>query len=180
MKNSLNIIALLVALTAVGLVLYKPVPKVAYIETPLLLDGFTEAIQARKQIEEKQKQWQKKADALSDSLNVIMDIMKKEYNKSSQKKKAALKKRFQTANDNFSEYKEQIQTFAPKEEQKIMKPVIDKVNSFLRIWGLKHGYTFVFGTTTGGNIVYADEMVNATKLVSLAINEHYKEIPTKK
>jgi len=52
--------------------------------------------------------------------------------------------------------------------------VINQVNSFIKEYGTQHNYNIIFGTTQGGNIVYAVDALNITDDVLKSLNEKHK------
>ncbi len=176
MKTSLSILSLLVALAAITLTL-RNTPKIGYAETPILLSEFTEGIKARKEYEKLEKEWNANIKMLNDSLMSTMNFMKQNFEKLSKKDKEKYKILFEKRNDDYGRYTQAIKKKAQEEEQRLMAPVISKLNSYLKIWGSQNGYDMVFGTMSGGNVLQANEASNLTATILKDLNEHYKDLP---
>lgn len=152
-------------------------PKVAYAETSVLMAEFSEAILARKQYEEAQKEWDRNLKALNDSLMAGMQRMKSEYDRASKQGKDSLRAVLETRNDDIQRYTQAVKQKAQEKEKELMDPVLRKLNSFLEQWGKQNGYDLIFGTMSGGNILQANSGFNVTTAVLKEINQQYRQLP---
>lgn len=173
----LGVLSLAVSLTIAGLWFWNRPAKIAYAETSVILNQFGEAIKARKQFEESQKEWDKNLKDLNDSLMTAMERMKERYDKASSSDKDSLRIHLQRRNEDLQRYTNAVKKMSQEKEKELMDPVISKVNSFLDAWGKAHGYDLILGTMSGGNILQANSDLNVTSKVMKDINEHYKNLP---
>lgn len=173
----LGIMGLVVGATAVGLHLLDRPPKIAYAETSALMSQFNVAIKARKQFEDLSRDWDKNIQILNDSLNSAMERLKQEYEKATPGKKDELRAMLQKRNDDLQKYSNAVKKMSEAKEKELMGPVISQMNGFMKTWGRQHGYAFIFGTTSGGNILQADADLDVTAQLLKDMNEYYRDLP---
>jgi outer membrane protein len=152
-------------------------PKIAYAETSVLLSQFSEAIQAKKQFEEAQKEWDKNLKQINDSLISAMNRMKAGYDKASAKEREDMQGVLSQRNSDLQRYTNAVKKMSEEKEKALMEPVIGKVNAFLDTWGKQHGYDLILGALTGGNILQANSNLNVTARIVHDINLYYGETP---
>jgi len=180
-RNVIGILALIVAITAVAGLIHSRTQekKIGYAETSVVLSEFTEAIKARKQFEESQKEWERNLKTLNDSMGAAMDRMKKGYDAAGKEERQRMQATLQQRNEDLQRYSNAVKKMSNDREKELMDPVIKKVNGFLELWGRQHGYDLIFGTMTGGNILQADPKLNLTVSILKDLNEQYKDLPVK-
>jgi len=174
MKKTIIFIAILIIAVALSGYSLLSKPQLAYVESSKLIDGFSETAKVRHQFEKEKAEWETNIKALEDSLKIAMERMKKEYDRASAKEKEELQSQFEKRNANLSQYKQIVYQKSMQREQELLQPVIEKINSFMAIWGKKNGYDLILGTMKGGNIVHANTDFNVTEKALRALNEHYK------
>jgi len=162
---------------ALGLHLANRPPKIAYAETATLMTEFSEAIKARKQFEDQSKEWDGNIKTLNDSLNAAMNKLKVEYEKASPAKKDELRTLLQKRNEDLQRYSNAVKKMSDDKEKELMGPVVKEMNAYMKIWGKQHGYSLIFGTTSGGNILQADAGLDVTSNLLQDLNSHYKDLP---
>ncbi len=82
---------------------------------------------------------------------------------------------------NLLSLQENLRIELAEEEQVMLRQVLNSITVYLEELQLKYKYQFVFGTTTvGGNILYADNRLDITKIVTSGLNENYKKERGKK
>ncbi len=183
MQSSIYSKALLLVLLAVFcsacsyFVAKQSVPKIGYVETPVLLQGFVGSEEARLQFVEAQKSWDINLKLFQDSIRAQVDLMNKSYNSMSPAQQSGARGRLDSLQDAFEEYQRRVKQLSVTKEQELMTPVLSKVNAFLKEWGDANGYTMVFGTLQGGNILYADTNANVTQAVLKDLNAKYQRLP---
>jgi outer membrane protein len=178
MKSTLvGIVALLVAMGAVALHFLQRAPKIGYAETSVLMAEFTEAIKAKQEFEVAQKEWDKNLKTINDSLMAAMAKMKAGYEKATPQERHVMSEGLEKWNDNLRKYTNAVKSMSQERERLLMEPVLNKLNSYLKIWGADHGYDMIFGALTGGNILQANDAFNVTTKLLIDLNLHYKDLP---
>jgi outer membrane protein len=163
---------------ALGLHLSNRPPKMAYAETATLMTEFSEAIKAKKQFEAQSQEWDKNIKTLNDSLNAAMERLKSEYEKSSNVQKNELRALLQKRNEDLQRYTTAVKKMSEEKERELMGPVIQEMNAYMKTWGKQHGYAFILGATSGGNILQADPRLDVTTILLSDLNEHFRDLPT--
>jgi outer membrane protein len=176
-QHTTGLLALVVALGAVGLHFWQRAPKIAYAETSVLLSEFSEAVKAKRQFEEAQKGWDGNLAKLNDSLTAGMDRMKRGYDQANAKTKDSLRADLQRRNEDLQRYANAVKKMSQDKEKELMDPVIKKMNGFLAQWGKGHGYDLILGTVAGGSILQANPQFNLTDRILQDMNSEYKELP---
>lgn len=168
----ISVVALVVSWTGRG-------PNIAYAETATLFSEFTESIQARKEFETAQKEWDKNLTILNDSLSAAMEHMKARYDQASPQERIKLRRLLERRDNDLQRYTQAVKQMATEKETTLMEPVVKKINSFMAIWGKEHGYDLILGTQAGGNILQAHASLNVTAALLRDLNEHYRDLPAR-
>jgi outer membrane protein len=149
-------------------------PRLAYIETPKILENFNEAIKIRTQLTTEKDSLEKQIKTMQDSLQRVASSIIADYDKASEKQKATMQAEVVRINAQFTTTVNELQQKVSSREQELMAPVLQKINDFLQIWGHDHHYSMILGTLAGGNIVAADRKLDVTMKVLHDLNEKYK------
>ena len=149
--------------------------KIAYVDSSKLMIGFSEANKVNKEIEAEKKQYEENLKVLEDSVKANMDLMSKEFDSATPKKKNELREKLREWNTKMNRYqKAGAEEVANKHQQK-MEVIIKKMNAYITEYGREHKYDLILGTTTGGNILYANQdKIDITDKIVKGLNERYK------
>jgi outer membrane protein len=60
------------------------------------------------------------------------------------------------------------------EEQSMKRQILTSITEFLTPYSISKGYSYVFGNSFGGNVLYADKTFNITQDVLKGLNAKYK------
>lgn len=171
-----GLIVVLVGILGFNLYTFKKVnaiPKVCVVDNAVLLSQFSEGISARKNLEYEKKKWEMNVKTLEDSVKKAFEYMKNNYDKSNDKKRAEMQKNLHRWNEEFNNYTKAVDNMSRKKEEELLKPVIEQLNSFVKIWAKRNGYPIVIGTGNGGVILSAADYVNVTDQILEELNKHY-------
>lgn len=150
-------------------------PRIAYVNTGKLLVGFAETNNIEKEIKVEEDKWQAQYKLLQDSLEATIKGMTKEYNDAAPAKKKEMQDMLSARNQEVNNFKQVNVRKIEELRQKKMQGNFEKINVYLAEYGKKHNYTIIFGTMSGGNIVYADERsIDITEEIVKGLNERYK------
>lgn len=139
--------------------------KIAYIDGTKILQEYNGAIEARKELDEKMKQWQANIDTLTaDVQNAISEY------EASRKKDEHARDLIREKQDQLSRYQRAIQQNAAEEESKATRQVVEKVNTFLVTYGKEHDYKLILIANQVGTIAYAAEGMDITDDILKVIN----------
>lgn len=150
-------------------------PKIAYVDTGKLMVGFNEANKVDRELKEKDAEWKKQLKILKDSLAAHVELMGKEYNDASAKRKKELQDLLSAQNQQVNNFREANLKRLQKLSEEKLKSVYDKVNVYVAEYGKKHNYSIIFGTVAGGSIVYGNQdSYDITTDIIAGLNERYK------
>jgi outer membrane protein len=83
-----------------------------------------------------------------------------------------------TKQQQLANYQQATAENASKEDKEVTAKVFSEVNDFLKKYGEDHGYEYIMGATTMGNIVFAKKVHDITDEVLKKLNQEYR--PTRK
>jgi outer membrane protein len=129
-----------------------------YINPTKLLQGYHSAQAQHELFQAKARDWQLRIDSLGTELQAL---------RSAPAATRAAKEQ------QLGQYREAIQQRAQQENQRLTQAVLAEINAYLKQYGKEKGYTFIFGATEGGNIVYAADGTDITDDVLKGLNAQY-------
>jgi len=140
----------------VGLLSCQKQPKTAYVIMNELFKGF----EAKKELEatffEKQKHQSERLDSLKEKIILL-----------SGKEKIAHQKQYNQLLHTYEQENQQT-------SQKYDKQIWLQINKYLKEYGIKHHYQYIYGADGSGTIMYADSSQNITKEVLHYLNKKYQ------
>lgn len=171
----LSVIALVVCVAATVFTVFqvKTAPKIGVVDNTALLSNYADAIAARQQLDVEKKRWQDNIHSLEDSAKAAFEVMRGSYDKSPLVKRQEMEKRLQRWNEELARYTRAVDDMTKQKENELLKPVIDRLNSYVKMWAGKHGFDIVIGTGNGGVILSAVEQVNLTGRILDDLNKLY-------
>ncbi|MBL1214651.1 MAG: OmpH family outer membrane protein [Ignavibacteriae bacterium] len=162
-KSGLYLVALVIIYAAiVGTLNFINAPKVGYIDSSILMEKFPSAITARAELNTKAEEWQANTKTLEDELNMMNKEILEESPKWNKKTMAAKQDEFKKKQMEYARYSKAIQKKAAELENELFQPVFTELNNKIKEFGDNQGYEIIFGTLTGGNILFAEEGSNLT------------------
>ena len=165
---------ILVAIVSAAFYKFPSNENLAFVNTGELLEGFEGMTEAKAEYKKKADIWQANIDTLESELMSELKKYEKERAGMTAKEKELSEQLLNNKQQQFLQYQQAIKKKAKEEDQKTMAVVINQVNSFIKEYGTQHNYNIIFGTTQGGNIVYAVDALNITDDVLKSLNEKHK------
>lgn len=174
MKKIVLISAFALSVIACNKQTETPALKTAYVDTSKLLEDYTEA----KDIDAKYKS---KADEMGKELKVEADRFQADaaaFEKNArangqiwaQQNSGPLQKRQQQLQYAQQAILQQLQQESGAE----MDTLVKSVKTFIKDYGKKKGYDYIYGTGEAVSILYAQDKYDITKEIVTALNEKYK------
>lgn len=150
-------------------------PRIAYVDSNKLLVGFSEANKVEKELKVENDKWQIQLKQLQDSLEASIATMSKNYDKATAAKKKELQDGLAARNQQINNFQQANLRRMDELRQKKMLGVIEKANLFLSEYGKNQHYSIIFGTASGGSILFGNEQkYDITNRVIKGLNERYK------
>jgi outer membrane protein len=129
-----------------------------YINSNQILQSYHGATAQHELFKAKAQNWQQRIDSLSTELQALS--------------KAPVATRV-TKEQQLLRYRDVVQQQAQQENQRLTQAVLAEINAYLKQYGKDKGYTFIFGATESGNIVYAADGTDITEDVLRGLNAQY-------
>lgn len=168
---------LLFATVFLGLVAFvvihwqKNVPtRFAYVETSRIMKGYKLAISIENDLKRKNEEWQADLAIIRDSLKAAMDTMSKYFDHSSPTRKKELQLNLATWEQRAEKFREANQERMTQLRREKRVEISAEVNRFLQSYGKENGWSIIWGTVPGGNIVYGDSAYDITDEVLRGLN----------
>ncbi|TKJ39809.1 hypothetical protein CEE37_11065 [candidate division LCP-89 bacterium B3_LCP] len=147
--------------------------KVGYINSQQIMVESQEYIEAQRTLDEEQREWYEEAKKMEDEITLLDEEYKNQSLLTSEEKKA---ERLQEVEKKYMEYQQFQQEIwgetgkLYQRNQELTKPIIDKVNAIIQKIGEESEYDIIFDAALG-NIVYARDELDLTKLVLEELND---------
>ncbi len=169
-----SIFNLLVALGLAGLyVLYftnRP-PKLAYVESAKVLEGYKDMQAARVRYRQQVEVWQANLDTLKQTVQQELDAYNRVRATLSPAARQAQEARLTQRQKQYFDYKKAITQKAADEEMRSTAEVVRKADALMKQYGKEHGYDLVLAATEAGTVVYGREGRDITTEVTQALNK---------
>lgn len=146
-------------------------PKLAFVESAKVLDGYKEMQQARSQYRKQTETWQANLDTLKltvqqeiDAYNHVRATLTPEQRHKRENQLAERQKQY------FG-YKQAISQKAAEEETRATAEVVRKADVLMKQYGKENGYDLVLAATDAGTVVYGREGRDITAEVIRSLNK---------
>ncbi|RNC79738.1 MAG: OmpH family outer membrane protein [Balneola sp.] len=163
-NSSLLYGVLVIALIALGLSVYQFItPKqIAFVESNVLLAEYSESKEAREELNTRIEEWQANVTTLNNELEALNTELVEQAEGWSQSQRDTHLQTMQQKQQELGRYSQAVNQRAAELEAELMDPVYATINNRVEAFAKEYGYSLVFGTVQGGNILYGAETVNAT------------------
>jgi len=177
MKKAFVIIALSILVVSCDKTAEVKEVKTAYVDTSVLMKEYTEAkdleAKYKAQAEEKGRQLQAEITRFKQDAANFQSQAQANGQAWAQQRGAELQKREQQLGYAQQALSQQLQQESGVE----MDSLVSGVKKFIKDYGKKNGYSYIYGTGDAASILYAEEKYDITKEVVKALNDKYKASP---
>jgi outer membrane protein len=177
MKKALVIIALSVLVVSCNKTAEVKEVKTAYVDTSVLMKEYTEAkdleAKYKAQAEEKGRQLQAEITRFKQDAANFQSQAQANGQAWAQQRGAELQKREQQLGYAQQQLSQQLQQESGVE----MDSLVSGVKKFIKDYGKKNGYSYIYGTGDAATVLYAEEKYDITKEIIKALNDKYKAQP---
>ncbi len=178
-KKVLCIIAMSVSLFSCQKAVEVKEVKTAYVDTSELMKEYTEAkdleAKYKAQSAEKGRQLEAEINRFKQDAANFQSQAQANGQEWAQKKAAELQKREQQLGYAQQALAQQLQQESGAE----MDTLVTGVKKFIKDYGKKNGYTYIYGTGDVASILYAEDKLDITKDIIKALNDKYKSADKK-
>ena len=148
--------------------------KTAYVDTSELMKEYTEAkdleAKYKAQTEEKGRQLEAEINRFKQDAANFQAQAQANGQEWAQKRGAELQKREQQLGYAQQALAQQLQQASGAE----MDTLISGVKKFIKEYGKKNGYAYIYGTGDAASVLYAEDKYDITKDIIKALNDKYK------
>jgi outer membrane protein len=169
------IVPILLALTliSVGLSIYgfiKPKSKTGYIYLEKVYDGF----KAKKEIEKELKQIENKQTGILDTLKLSIADLNNKVKSAAPAAKTKLQGQLEMKEADYRRLVKQFSDYNAQESQKRIDGLLKQVTEYVRDYGKKNNYAYIYGATGNGSLMYANDNDDITEEVMKYVNKKYE------
>lgn len=147
--------------------------KIAYINTLKLLGDYEGMKDARIELEQKTAVWRANVDTLGMELENSIKKYEKERSSLTEKECRLSEELLRNKQGQYQQYQQAIQQKIAEEDKKISEAVLSRVNAYIEEYGKKHGYQFILGASSNGNIIFAEKAADLTEEILTGLNKEY-------
>ena len=145
--------------------------KIAYVRSGDVLEKYKAVNDAKERYQKKIEKWQSNLDSLELShKNLITRATSVSANS---KEYIQIQNQLIAQERIMESYADDIENKANEENERLMKPILDKVNDYVSRYAKDNNFQIVFGVTVSGNILYGSEAIDITGSVIEGLNSEY-------
>ena len=174
MKKALLFIAISISLISCDKKAEVKEFKTAYVDTAELMKEYTETkdleAKYKSQAAEKGRQLEAEISRFKQDAAYFQQNAQANGQEWAQKNGAALQRREQQ----LAQAQQSLQMQLQQESGKEMDSLVKGVKKFIKDYGKKKGYAYIYGTGDAASILYAEEKYDITKEIVKLLNEKYK------
>jgi outer membrane protein len=137
-------------------------PKLGYVDSGILLNSYERIVSAREEINKQSIDWQTNIKTLEGELNVLNIEFLNNSDGWNKKTREVKQEDFAKKQNELAKYSQAIKLKTAELEQKLMLPVFNHLNNRLKNFGEEKGYDIIFGTVSGGSILYSRQVNDLT------------------
>lgn len=148
--------------------------KTAYVDTSKLLEEYTEA-------KDIQAKFKSKSDEMSRELKQEMARFKQDAEYFQRNAQANGQEWAQKNGGALQQRQEKLQYAEQGLAQQLQQEMgvesdsmVNKVKRFVKDYGKKNGYSYIYGTNESASILYAEDKYDLTKTITKLLNDSYK------
>ena len=147
--------------------------KIGYVDVVRRKKDYKEFMEAEAKYEKLMAVWQVKADSMQNTIKEMSDKLEKPSPLLTEQGKNDLREKLLVKQNEYQMFVSQVMGQdgeAAKKEVELSKPLIDKINTTIRLIALKGNYAYVLDSTAG-SVLYAAEAYDLTDQVLAELNK---------
>lgn len=168
-----SIISLSLLILLIFYIVLNPAPRIAYVDSVKLMNGYQGMIDARKVYQQKATGWQANIDTLAMEVQQRIADYEKTSAKMSAKERDLSRELIRNKEQQLREYQQVLNSQAQEEDAKMTNDVVSQVNTYIKEYGESNGYTVILAAVNG-NIVFAKDAIDLTDEILEGVNKNYK------
>lgn len=165
---------LLVVLIGVTIWTKLTSPKIAFVNSSVIVEKYLGLVEVRKAFEQKTKEWGAELETLGQRYKEASDYLSNNRSKLSAAEIQRLEKDLLRKLDEFNSHKSDIERRGEEENEKMTQGALNQVNSYVETYSKTHNIDIVIGVTISGNVLYGSERVDITNEILEGLNKSYR------
>mgnify|MGYP001799454214 CR=1 FL=1 len=176
MLKKLTAINLALLLMVMGYLLFQQVstPEIAYVRTAEIVAQYKGMQEAQMEFDRKVATLQQQSDTLYSLALNLSNRLKQNSKRLTASEVKTLEMELARRNQEWQQFRQSMQAQMEAEEMKLLGGAIMQINSFVANYGKDKGFEIILGTTEDGNLMYANEGIDITQEVILALNKTHQ------
>lgn len=158
-----------VVFIATSFYLTYPKEKIGYVELNKLFNDF----ELKKELENKLTSVKQTRQNLLDSMEFGLRVLLKQIESEEKKDKEKIAS-FEIKREEYLQRKRETEEDNSAMLREYDKQIVAQLTQYVKDFGEKNGYTFIYGAEGSGTIMYADTTKDVTEQVKKYINTRYK------
>ncbi len=171
LNKLLPVAALIVALVSLGVTMLRPSAKTGWIDLPAVYKDFN----YKKEMEAKLIKTEEARKHVLDSMEFELRVLSEEINAEGQKDKKKIEV-YRYKGEDYMNKKKLFEEDNYVNKTKAEEQILNQLNQYVRDYGVKNGYSFIYGADGTGTIMYGDKATDITEQVKVYVNEKYKGV----
>ncbi len=165
------LIASVIALLALGTVAaFRPSSvSPAYVNTEEIYNNFD----LKKRLEAELKRTQEVRQSVLDSIRFQVEQLALEVQKPERKSDSLLNSRFVEMRESYFRRQQEYEESNSAMAEQYTAEIWSQLNTYIKEYGEEEGYSYIFGASGDGALMYADDAVNITTEVNGYVNERF-------
>ena len=148
-------------------------PKIAYVNTSLVLEKYKGIAEVEKLIEKKAEDKHRDLQILHksyvDNLNTYIDLKEKGNLDLLQEQQIVV----QNLKNEYENAKLKMENYSDAETEKLLQGVLNQINNYVEGYAQKHNIDIVIGITPSGNLLYGKVKLDITENIITGLNAEY-------
>ena len=148
--------------------------KIGYVDVLRLKQEYKEYQQAEAQFEKQMTVWQAKADSMQQHMQELADKLEKQNLMLTEQAKNDIRQELLVKQNEYQLFVNEVMGAngeAASKEYELSKPLIEKMETVIKLVALKGNYTYILDRTAG-SVLYADETYDITDKVVAELNKY--------
>ncbi len=148
--------------------------RIRYVRSSDLVYNYAGMNEAQNSFNRKKAGWQARIDTLKAEYEAEWSRYIQQVENLSEQKRTEKEKSLAIQRERVLDYSQNLAKRSQEEEQVMLEGVLNQINSFTRSYAIEKGYDLVYGTTSGGSLLYGKESLDITDELLAALNKHYR------
>ncbi len=161
--------ALLIALSAAGMLLYNQRSGIAYVDTLKLMEGARDMQALREQMKAEAAKVTANVDTLTAEFDQLLKKHERELGSMTAREKELSVELLNAKRKSLVSYQQAVQNQLMQKEQTETENVLKRINAVIEDYGKAQGYKMILATANG-NIAYAEQDIDITEEILEALN----------